>query len=323
LSQEIDRQEIAIRYLLGDLSKEEKTRLEEQYFLDDAEFEQLEIAEDELIDRYVRKELSAEDARRFEKLLGSPGISERVEVARLIAKRTAQVHQPAPAPVGWWQRLFGPSEAAAFRPAFAMSLILLLLTPAFIFVWMKLRTESQQLAQEQQQRENLRREMEEQKVRLSELEAKLDKTQQEKEEQAELAAKYRELLAEEQQRSVPAVTFPIFLSPGSGSRGSGGNDIPDVTIPHGVPQVGLNLNVTHGGDDYPLYNASVKNIDSKGPLITKTRLRPISQRGRKYIRINLDASLLRAGSYTVHVDGITATGQTDTFEDYFFRIKSR
>ena len=44
MSQEIDRHEIAQRYLLGQLSNEEKTRFEEQYFIDDAEFEHLELA---------------------------------------------------------------------------------------------------------------------------------------------------------------------------------------------------------------------------------------------------------------------------------------
>src|SRR6185369_106108 len=120
----------------GDLTEEERSRLEKQYFLDDKEFERLEIAEDELIDKYVREELSAEDTRQFEKLLVSPGLSERVEVARLLLKRTALAPQavttasvPVESPqVSWWDRLFGPAAAIpAFRPAFAMSLIFLLL----------------------------------------------------------------------------------------------------------------------------------------------------------------------------------------------------
>ena len=257
MSQEIDQQEIAKRYLLGKLSQEERTRFEEQYFLDDAEFEQLEIAEDELIEQYVRDELSAEEKGRFENLLVSPGISERVEVARILAKRTVPVQQvvtpPAmvpvtPAPVGWWERLFGPAVALpAFRPALAMSLALLLLTSgALVFVWMKLRTQSQQFAQEQQQREELRRRVEEQSARYRELEARLDKTQQEKDEQAALAAEYERQLAEARQRSTPAFIYPVLLMPGSGSRSSGGEAIKDITIPRGASHVGLKLNVTQG-----------------------------------------------------------------------------
>lgn len=339
MSQESNQQEISIQYLLGNLSEEDRNRLEERYFLDDAAFEELELAEDELIDRYVRSELSSQEENQFEKLLESPRLAERVEVARLLAKRTTPLphkqtvvaapetsdRQLEPAPVDWWQRLFGPAAAIpSFRPAFAMSLILLLATTtAFVFVWIKLRAESQRLAQEQQQREDLRRQIEEQKVRYSELEAKLDKTQQEKEEQSELAKTYQELLAEEQQRSVPAVTLPIFLNPGGGGRGPAGEVVKEITLPRGVRRVGFNVNVTHGDNDYRLYNASVRNIDSEKPIGTKTSLKPISQGGRKYITIELDATVLRTGTYNVHVDGVTASGQIDNFDDYPFRVKFR
>ena len=40
MSKEIDRQEIAKRYLLGELPEDEMAGLEERYFLDDEEFEQ-------------------------------------------------------------------------------------------------------------------------------------------------------------------------------------------------------------------------------------------------------------------------------------------
>ena len=122
MSKEIDRQEIAKRYLLGELPEEERTGIEERYFLDDEEFEQFEIAEDELIDRYVRDELSVEERRRFKELLVAPGFMERVEVAKLIAQRTASpVRQVAATPVtvpaqpvsvGLWDRLFGSPAAA-------------------------------------------------------------------------------------------------------------------------------------------------------------------------------------------------------------------
>lgn len=335
MSKEIDRQEIAKRYLLGELPEEERTGIEERYFLDDEEFEQFEIAEDELIDRYVRDELSVEERRRFKELLVAPGFMERVEVAKLIAQRTASpVRQVAATPVtvpaqpvsvGWWDRLFGSPAAAvpAFRPAFAMSLIFLLLaTTAFVFVWMKLRAGSQRLAHQQQQQEQLRRQIDEQKARYDELAAKLDKTEQEKEQQAALAAEYKRLLTEEQQRPATAMIFPIVLNPGGGSRGSGGEAVEAFTIARGASQVGLKVNVTHG-DDYSHYNAFVKEIDSSKPFATRSNLKPFTERGRKYITINVPAKNLRAGSYNVHLDGITADGRVDNFEDYPFRIKAR
>src|SRR5688500_20133118 len=89
---------MAMRYLLGSLPEEERTRLEQQFFSDDQVFEELEIAEDELIDGYVRAELSTDDRRQFEKLLVSPRLAERVELARILAKKVSQSTRP-PQPI--------------------------------------------------------------------------------------------------------------------------------------------------------------------------------------------------------------------------------
>ena len=55
-----------MRYLLGDLSEDEKTRMEEAFFADNARFEELELAEEELIDAYVRDNLSLKERRQFQ-----------------------------------------------------------------------------------------------------------------------------------------------------------------------------------------------------------------------------------------------------------------
>ena len=79
-----------MRYILGTLSEEERTRFEELYFSDDTEFENIEIAEEELVDRYVRSELSQEDQSRFEKTLAaSPRLTERVHFASLWKNKVA------------------------------------------------------------------------------------------------------------------------------------------------------------------------------------------------------------------------------------------
>jgi hypothetical protein len=55
-----------MRYLLGDVSDEERVRLEEYYFVDDDAFEQLSALEDELIDDYIRGELAEPQRKQFE-----------------------------------------------------------------------------------------------------------------------------------------------------------------------------------------------------------------------------------------------------------------
>ena len=57
---------VMMRYLLGDVSDEERVQLEERYFVDDGVFEQLSALEDELIDDYIRGELAESQRKQFE-----------------------------------------------------------------------------------------------------------------------------------------------------------------------------------------------------------------------------------------------------------------
>ena len=322
---------MAIRYLLGTLTDDEKARLEERYFLDDSDFEQLEIAEDELIDRFVRNDLSEEEARRFQKLLISPRLAERVEVARILAKRTAPQPQKEELPEvpvvrvqprrpSWWENFFGPAAVAtpAFRPAMALALTFMLLTTvALIFVWTKLRTDTQRLAREQQQREVLERQIAEEQGRSRTLEEQLNQARQQNEEQQQQFAEKYEQLAE-QQRQTAALIFPFTLSPGGGTRGSGGGSGPTIKIPRGVRAVSIDLNVTHG--DYSRYNAIVRNADSGKEVATPAQLEPFTRKGRKYITLRIDANHLTAGTYTIRVNGVTSTGEAENFDDYPFQV---
>lgn len=77
------------RYLLGDLPDEEIHRIESQLLHQPALFTQVEAIEDELVDRYVRDELSSNDRRHFEEhLLPSSRIQQRVAFARSLHRLT-------------------------------------------------------------------------------------------------------------------------------------------------------------------------------------------------------------------------------------------
>ena len=81
------------RYLLGDLDEREIERLERGLLEEPARLEQLEAAEAELIDRYVRGELPSGDRNRFERrLLPSARIRERVRTARSLRRLAEQTN---------------------------------------------------------------------------------------------------------------------------------------------------------------------------------------------------------------------------------------
>lgn len=76
------------RYLLGYIQEEDKlTEIEERMFSDEAYLEQIELAEDELIEEYLDNRLSATDGARFQRhFLESQSRRSRVELSRELRK---------------------------------------------------------------------------------------------------------------------------------------------------------------------------------------------------------------------------------------------
>jgi hypothetical protein len=99
-----DRSEQFERYLLGQLSEIDAAALEDRFFADDEIFAQLEVAADDLADRYVAGRLTPDVKRRFERYcLGSTDDRVRVRVAA--ALRRYVTAQPQAKPASFWQSL--------------------------------------------------------------------------------------------------------------------------------------------------------------------------------------------------------------------------
>ena len=77
-----------IQYLLGELSPADRDGLEDRYFSDDALHDQLLAIEEELIDAYVRGQLSSQQRADFEQsFLDSPERREKLAFARALVHR--------------------------------------------------------------------------------------------------------------------------------------------------------------------------------------------------------------------------------------------
>lgn len=310
-----------MRYLLNRLSPEEKTRVEEQYFSNAGDFEDLEIAEDELVDRYVKNEMSRKDKLEFEKLLASPRISERVEIARLLAQRAdarkSATISPTPIPVPWWRRIFGTTKTFSLKPAFGFSLMLLVFSGvALTVMWSRLRSEAQQFALQQQRLQQLERSIEEQERKNRDL---AKNGEEAREENQRLQEEYQRLAQERQ--STSSFTASVFLTPYTGTRSAGGSEEKKVTLNKDTKAVKVNLDVAEG--DYPRYQATVQAELAHKTVHHCYNLKPFPQSDRKYIRCIVPASKLTTGTYNVHVDGFTNSGEVEDFRDYLLRVVSR
>ena len=81
----IEDKTLLMRYLLGDLPEPDRERLEEQYFVSDDSWEALRAAEHDLIDAYVRGELSQRQREQFESyFLTSSRNRQHLELASLL-----------------------------------------------------------------------------------------------------------------------------------------------------------------------------------------------------------------------------------------------
>lgn len=132
-----ERDERITRYLLGDLPEGESARLEEEYFTDDAAFENLAAVRDELADLYARGELKGRERELFERHFLSTGPRRRRarEAEELIefSTRTAAAEAPAGRARGvpWWLPLLA-ARAPALRFAFAALLVCVALGGAWL-----------------------------------------------------------------------------------------------------------------------------------------------------------------------------------------------
>src|SRR6187200_2485378 len=80
-----------VKYLLGNLTDEEQVQVEDRAFADADYLSVLEATEADLIDAYVRGELSQPDRRSFEfRFLTSPERRRKVEFARALATITSE-----------------------------------------------------------------------------------------------------------------------------------------------------------------------------------------------------------------------------------------
>ena len=89
-----ERDEALVRYHFNELGDVERTELEDEMLLDEALSERAQIVEMNLIDGYVRGELTAEENVRFEKgFMASPDNRDKVNQARMFHNSLLRLHE--------------------------------------------------------------------------------------------------------------------------------------------------------------------------------------------------------------------------------------
>ena len=316
----MDKKAIEMRYLLGKLSDAESARLEEHSFVDDRTFDEIEIAEDELIDAYVGGSLSSEDRKRFEnKLLKSERVAERVEFAKLLSKsKSPQLMGYEPAKTRWWDRLFRVSliQNPAFRGVVVAGFFLAVgIIP--VLLWMQQREQKRlnlDRAAIEQQKQQLAQQLTEQQAKTNQLAADLQTSKNEEDRlQRELQATKEELAKTGEQR---AATFSAFLF-SNFARGPGQGAV--LRVPSTASTIRLKLILE--SDKYPSYQATISS--PIGIVVSKPDLKTRRSGQTRTIILEVPSQRLSPGDYAVSVDGRTPSGTYERVADYSVRVTKK
>src|SRR5215475_12425293 len=91
MKEEADNEKLLIRYLLGNLSEEQRLQIEGEFLSDDQSYERLLALENELFYDYAQNKLSPVDREQFEKrFLSSEGNRKRAILASALAGKMSE-----------------------------------------------------------------------------------------------------------------------------------------------------------------------------------------------------------------------------------------
>lgn len=316
------------RYLLGDLSEEEREHVERRLMSDDDLYQQLLLAEDELVDEYVTGTLPEQDRAKFGHFLRSPELQQDVRFTVALRKHALKsapraAAEPAPkAPrasrTDWLRKFF-------MQPALGVSLATALLVAVLVAAWLatqnsQLRRQVGQLRAQQSPPsappQVLQEQLASERLRNEQLTAQLRREQ----ESSSAPTRTVETPQEKPPPRAPAPKPPrqpqsfvaVALTPGAFIRESGAWE--KITLLPGVREVRVRLDLPEGG--YRSYRAALKTVDGR-EVLENRRLRDV---GGKFVRLNIPAQLLGPDDYQITLSGMTRSGESEEIGTYYFRV---
>jgi hypothetical protein len=308
--------QVLVRYLLGTLPEEEAERLDGLSIADDAFAWQLNAVEDDLVDGYLRGELSGDELARFKKsYLSSPKRLQKLEFAQALssfsAKAAAQA-MPATTVPGSKPKQESSADLPprrwflvprlALEWGFAGSALVLLLTASYLFLenarMRRQTTEGQgsQAAFEQREQE-LQRQLNSQLAANAALAKELDS------------------LRESHPNLDQLKTFSALLLPPT--RGTG--RVPTVSVAGGTDLVVLLL--TLESDDFPAYRVGLKDSATNQIVWLSANLEAAPGGSNKIVSVSFPARLLKQKNYVLELSGISSKeGRAELIGGYPIRV---
>lgn len=332
------------RYLLGEMSDEERTRFEQSYMEDDDLFEELRTFESGLIDRYVGKELSDKDRALFERhFLNSSARRRQIELAQALhdmanepagyaerAGETASGAGPVSASAAsWWRRLIaaiGTREGAGFgwAPLGAAACACLALAAGLIWMSAKNSELRQQLELTVAERLTLKRREEELLRDKADLEVQAGNLNQKLEVANSQQEKFEEALNNVRSRVPIVSSFDLPFPPLSESSAAftNGAAVPAkfekvVKVPQGSDYVKLRWNLVRSS--YTSYGVELRRMDAPGAIWVP---KSVTRRANR-LSVNIPSGFLKPGTYMLRLRGVAPSGEERNIVEYLLKVEKR
>lgn len=324
MSRTIEDEDI-IQYLLGNLSEEDRNRVEERFVADADYYEYLESVEEELISDYLRHRLSAGERKRFEKyFLASRRNAEKMEIVRdilaaLSLSEEASEDEDAKAQSkeskqsGW--SLFRLSSQRP-RFGFAMGFLLgmsLILLPLLVAQYKGFRFHRQMGDSERAAYESRQRELQQQ---IDEMRATNDRL----EEQLLLEQQERDRLEKAAARQKPPQSILIAFAPAPASLPSrAGGDSNRLSLPSEDRLIRMRLEFA---DQSRYKSYRVKYRQPAGiETVLRNNLRAVTISSGKAVIFDVSSKIFAAGDFVLTLYAVTEEGEEEVLEDYPIIIK--
>lgn len=326
MAADLNNEKLIARYLIGDLPEEQQVEIEDRAFADKEYLALVTAVENDLIDEYVRGELSKVDQQKFEsRFLASAERRKRVEFAKALARVPVAATAPErtvisePNRWSWRDSLYafisGLNPAAKFAVA-AVMLVLLVGGAWLLTETLRLRSQLTQLQAQNQARQNeLQHQVDAERRRNEELNARLTQEKQQREQSDESLRQISETGSETPARPVIA---SLTLLPGL-SRGDGGKSSLNLAADARLVRlrIGIDPDEPYKTFAVELRTATGRQVWTRENLTARTRGRA------RAVSLTLPASALKSGDYELRLSGRQEGGESEDVGFYYFDVKKR
>ncbi len=320
MEQVADNKKQAVSYLLGDLPESERDEFEERLFLDEDLSFLLDAAENDLVDEYLRGELSGEQVVKFERNFMLPeSRREKVQTAKILRTKLfdeKSVAVAAAPPISFLKRW-----SAIFRvPRFALAsglatVVLFALVGGF---WLLRNRENKEIVRVGNENQNVS--IEPNKQPTIEISPNVNVSQNVEPKPANINGKPKPSPTPSPETrapkpSKPSAIFAFNLLPPmrSGMR-------PTLNIPSDTQTV--RLRVEHNNaKEYIKYRAEIR--DASGDLIWSREIAVTEKTLRKPIVLDVRGGALISGGYELTLSGETADAQLEEINFYNFTVRKK